>query len=91
MGTIRNCQSQKRISTMKSRIYRVTEIATNKVRIIEATSVAHAMKHVAETTHTCSVCNGIEAVKLIAEGVKFESAVNAKLTGVPPTDATKGG
>ena len=60
---------------MKSRIYRVTEIATNKIRIIEATSVAHAMKHVAETTHKCEVANGVEAVKLIAEGVKFESAI----------------
>jgi rRNA processing protein Krr1/Pno1 len=59
----------------KPRIYRVTELATNKVRIIEATSVAHAMKHVAETTHKCEVANGVEAVKLIAEGVKFESAV----------------
>ncbi len=75
MGTIRNCQSQKRNRTMKSRIYKITEIATNKVRIIEATSVAHAMKHVAETTHTCVVSNGVDAVKLIAEGVKFESAV----------------
>ena len=54
---------------------RITEIATNKVRIIEATSVAHAMKHVAETTHKCEVAGGVEAVKLIAEGVKFESAV----------------
>ena len=62
---------------MKSRGYKVIEIVIGKVRFIEATSVAHAMKHVAETTHTCSVCNGIEAVKLIAEGVKFESAVNA--------------
>ena len=60
---------------MKSRIYKITEIATNKVRIIEATSVAHAMKHVAETTHRCVVSNGVDAVKLIAEGVKFESAV----------------
>ena len=51
---------------MRSRIYRVTELATNKVRIIEATSVAHAMKHVAETTHKCEVAGGVEAVKLIA-------------------------
>ena len=76
MGTIRNCQhTTKKESTMKSRIYRVTELATNKVRIIEATSVAHAMKHVAETTHKCEVASGVEAVKLIADGVKFESAV----------------
>ena len=60
---------------MKSRVYKVTEISTGKVRIIEATSVAHAMKHVAETTHTCVVSNGVDAVKLIADGVKFESAV----------------
>ena len=60
---------------MKSRVYKITEISTNKVRIIEATSVAHAMKHVAETTHKCEVANGVEAVKLIADGVKFESAV----------------
>jgi rRNA processing protein Krr1/Pno1 len=77
---------------MKSRIYRVTEIATNKVRIIEATSVAHAMKHVAETTHTCVVSNGVDAVKLIAEGVKFESAVknaaNANVTGLAPAQET---
>jgi rRNA processing protein Krr1/Pno1 len=33
------------------------------------------MKHVAETTHKCEVASGVEAVKLIAEGVKFESAV----------------
>lgn len=71
---------------MKSRIYRVTEIATNKVRIIEATSVAHAMKHVAETTHKCEVAGGVEAVKLIAEGVKFESAVkNAANAGIQPS------
>ena len=75
MGRIRNCQQPKRNRTMKSRMYKVTEIATNKVRIIEATSVAHAMKHVAETTHRCEVAGGVEAVKLIAEGVKFESAV----------------
>ena len=75
MGTIRNCQQPKRNRTMKSRGYKVIEIATGKVRIIEATSVAHAMKHVAETTHTCVVCNGIEAVKLISDGVKFESAM----------------
>lgn len=76
MGRIRNCQhTTTGANTMKSRIYRVTEIATNKVRIIEATSVAHAMKHVAETTHKCEVAGGVEAVKLIAEGVKFESAV----------------
>ena len=60
---------------MRSRMYKITELATNKIRIIEATSVAHAMKHGAETTHTCVVSNGVEAVKLIAEGVKFESAV----------------
>ena len=60
---------------MKSRIYRVTEIKTGHIRIIEATSVAHALKHVAETTHTCEVANGLEAVKLIADGCKFESAV----------------
>ena len=60
---------------MRSRMYKITELATNKVRIIEATSVAHAMKHIAETTHKCEVANGVEAVKLISEGVKFESAV----------------
>ena len=61
---------------MKSRIYKVTEIATNKVRIIEATSVAHAMKHVAETTHTCSVVTSTsEAARLVAGGLVVESAV----------------
>ena len=60
---------------MRSRMYKITELATNKVRIIEATSVAHALKHIAQTTHKCEVANGVEAVKLIAEGVKFESAV----------------
>lgn len=60
---------------MKTRLYKVTEIATSKVRIIEATSVATAMKHVAETTHTCTVIGGVDAVKLISEGVKLESAV----------------
>jgi len=76
MGRIRNCQhTTTGANTMKSRVYKITELATNKVRIIEATSVAHAMKHVAETTHKCEVAGGVEAVKLIAEGVKFESAV----------------
>ena len=60
---------------MRSRMYKITELATNKVRIIEATSVAHAMKHIAQTTHKCEVAGGVEAVKLINDGVKFESAV----------------
>ncbi len=61
---------------MKSRIYRVTEIATGKIRIIEATSVAHAMKFVAETTHTCAVVTSTsEAARLVSSGVKVESAV----------------
>ena len=60
---------------MKARIYKVTELDTGKVRIIEATSVAHAMKYVAELTHTCTVCNAVESLKLMSEGAKFESAV----------------
>ncbi len=61
---------------MKSRLYLVKEIATNKTRLIEATNAASAMKFVAETTHTCAVVTSTsEAARLVSSGVKVESTV----------------
>ena len=60
---------------MKTRIYLVTEIATNKTRLIEAGNSAGAMKYVAETTHTCAVVTSpSEAARLVASGIAVESA-----------------
>jgi mannose/fructose/N-acetylgalactosamine-specific phosphotransferase system component IIB len=60
---------------MKSRFYKITETATGKLRIIEATNAAQAMKHVAETTHTCAVVTSTsEAARLVSGGIKVESA-----------------
>ena len=64
---------------MRARLYKVTELATNKVRVIEATNAAQAMKFVAETTHKCDVITSTsEAARLVAGGVSVESsATNA--------------
>ena len=61
---------------MKTRIYLITETATNKVRLIEATTAALAMKFVAETTHTCNVITSTaEAARLVSSGIPVESSV----------------
>jgi len=61
---------------MKTRIYLITETATNKVRLIEATTSAQAMKFVAETTHTCTVITSTaEAARLVSSGIPVESSV----------------
>lgn len=61
---------------MKTRIYLITETATNKVRLIEAPNAAQAMRFVAETAHTCAVVTApSEAARLVASGLQVESAV----------------
>ena len=60
---------------MKSRLYLVREISTGNTRLIEATNAAQAMKHVAETTHTCEVVTSTSvAARLVSGGIKVESA-----------------
>jgi hypothetical protein len=77
IGRIRHCQlTNQKGNTMKSRLYKVTELATNKLRIVEANNAAQAMKFVAETTHKCDVITSTsEAARLVAGGVAVESAV----------------
>ena len=61
---------------MKVRLYLVEEIATKKVRLIEASTAAQAMKFVAETTHTCNVITSTaEAARLVSSGMQVESSV----------------
>lgn len=61
---------------MKTRIYLITEAATGKIRLIEASTAAQAMKFVAETTHTCNVITSTaEAARLVSSGMQVESAV----------------
>ena len=61
---------------MKSRLYLITESATNKSRLIEASTAALAMKFVAETTHTCNVITSTaEAARLVSSGMQVESSV----------------
>jgi hypothetical protein len=73
---MRTCQQQKRNHTMKQRLYLVKEIATNKTRLIEASTAAQAMKFVAETTHTCNVITSTaEAARLVSSGIPVESSV----------------
>ena len=60
---------------MKTRIYLITEAATGKIRLIEASTAAQAMKFIAETTHTCAVVTApAEAARLIASGVHVDNA-----------------
>ena len=64
---------------MKTRIYLITEAATGKVRLIEATNAAQAMKFVAETTHTCNVITSTaEAARLVSIGMQVESSVKGQ-------------
>jgi len=59
---------------MKQRLYLIKEIATNKTRLIEASTAAQAMKFIAETTHTCAVVTApAEAARLIASGLQVEN------------------
>ena len=61
---------------MKTRIYLITEAATGKIRLIEASTAAQAMKFVAETTHTCNVITSTaEAARLVSSGIPVESSV----------------
>lgn len=61
---------------MKTRIYLITEAATGKIRLIEASTAAQAMKFVAETTHTCNVITSTaEAARLVSSGMQVESSV----------------
>lgn len=60
---------------MQTRLYKITEIATGIIRIVEATNAATAMKHVAEANYTCISVGGLDAVKLIDAGVKFEPSI----------------
>ena len=64
---------------MKQRLYLVKEIATNKTRLIEASTAALAMKFVAETTHTCNVITSTaEAARLVSIGMQVESSVKGQ-------------
>lgn len=61
---------------MKTRIYLITETATGKVCLIEATNASQAMKFVAEATHTCNVITSTaEAARLVSSGIPVESSV----------------
>ena len=61
---------------MKTRIYLITEAATGKIRLIEASTAAQAMKFVAETTHTCNVITSTAvAARLVSSGMQVESSV----------------
>lgn len=60
---------------MKSRLYKITETATGKQRLIEATNAASAMRHVAESQFKCAVVTSTsEAARLVSGGIKVESA-----------------
>lgn len=67
---------------MKSRLYKVTELSTGTVRIVEAYNAAHASKHVAGSLYDVKSVSGLEAVRLISEGVRLEVAVSEKDTAI---------
>lgn len=59
---------------MKSRPYRVTNIATGKVRLIEGNNVAQVARHIAATEYSIEPAKAMDAVRMVSEGVKLESA-----------------
>ena len=68
---------------MRTRPYKVTNRATKQIRLIEGTNVAQVARFVIGSDYEITPCNGMDAVRLIAdEGVKLESAMTAPKTVV---------
>ena len=68
---------------MKSRPYRVTNMDTGKVRLIEGTNVAQVARYIVGNDYMIIPAGGMDAVRLIADqGVKLESAMTAPKTVV---------
>ena len=64
---------------MSTRIYVVTDIETNKHRLIRASNQAQAIKYAAQTRFDIEVANQDDLVSLLTSGVPIE------LAGAPAT------
>jgi hypothetical protein len=59
---------------MKTRMYKVTEKATGKVRLIDAFSTDKAIVFVAGGKYECKVAKAADIAELVGSGVKVEQA-----------------
>jgi len=59
----------------KTRPYKVTDIENNKVRVIEASTIAEVARYIIKSSYVIAPCSGMDGLRLIAEGVELESAV----------------
>jgi hypothetical protein len=63
---------------MKTRPYKVTNLKTNSVRLIEGQNVSNVARYIVGTDYAIEACNGMDAVRIVEEGVKLESSMTAK-------------
>lgn len=63
---------------MKSRPYLVTNLKTNSVRLIEGQNVSNVARYIVATDYSIEACNSMDAVKMVSNGVKLESAMTPK-------------
>lgn len=61
----------------KSRIYKILNAQTGTFRLIEAQTQAQVARYLVANDYSIVPCNGIEAVKMAAEGTKLESALTS--------------
>lgn len=61
---------------MSTRIYLVTDVETNKHRLIRAGNQAQAMRHVANALFDVKVATATQVAELIIGGVTLEHAGN---------------
>lgn len=71
--------TNRRKSPMKTRPYRVTNMPTGKVRLIEGVNVSQVARFITATEYLIVPANSMDALRLIADqGVKLESAMTPK-------------
>jgi len=59
---------------MKSRIYTVTTKADGSARLVQATSRAQALSHVARASFEVAAASSVAVGSLMSKGVKLEQA-----------------
>ena len=62
---------------MRTRPYLVTNLKTNSVRLVEGQNVSNVARYVVATDYSIEVCGSMDAVKMVSNGIKLESAMTA--------------
>ena len=61
---------------MKTRVYLVTN--GKEECLVEAISIAQALRHVVKSQYTTRVLSAVEMAKVVSSGMKLETASDAK-------------